>query len=269
MLPVAFCLPAIAVLLARLRRVPAERKPRLSLFYRCICVMLAYAMLVGPVGLQQAAEGATAYHNLSSVDWSEGNRIVEYGHWEDPTEPGVRSDPPGEGVFIPGYDANGSVLAKLTWDTNDDVGTDPADSEDDTLIEEVYYEYNLQNRLVKVRTIDGTGISETEYKYDPDGNRVQKTVDDGTEVIVTDYLIDSYNHTGYAQVFHETTTTNNDPATTTRTTYTIGDDVISQGKSDWELSPPDDWHWAVPTVQYLLYDGHARRGSLLIVPEQR
>jgi RHS repeat-associated protein len=221
-------------------------------------VMLAYVMLVSPMALQQTAQGATQYASLEATDWSQGDRLVEYGHWE-----WEEGDPDPILVFVPGYDANGSVTEKITWNTNGS-----ADRSDYTLVEEVYYEYNLQNRLAKVTTTpyeDGAPQTptETEYKYDPDGNRVQKTVDDGTDVVVTDYLIDAYNHTGYAQVFHETTITNGDPATMTRTAYTIGDDVISQGKSDWELSLPDNWHWAAPSVQYLLYDGHGSTRQLV------
>jgi len=64
------------------------------------------------------------------------------------------------------------------------------------VLETITYEYNLQNRLVSVS--DGT--TTVTYKYNPDGIRVQ--ADDGTTV--TNYLIDTYNHTGYAQVFKET-----------------------------------------------------------------
>ena len=53
------------------------------------------------------------------------------------------------GNFTLGYDANGSVTKKITWDTK---GT--STRSDDTKVEEITYEYNLQNRLAKVTTID-------------------------------------------------------------------------------------------------------------------
>jgi RHS repeat-associated protein len=134
--------------------------------------------------------------------------------------------------LCPGYDANGSVIEKLTWDTS---GTEAV------LIEDVHYEYNLQNRLVKVTTTADGSTTVTEYKYDPDGNRVQKTVD-GT---VTDYLIDAYNHTGYAQVFKETTGSDS-------TVYIIGDDILGQAKGADENAP-----------KYLLYDGHGSARQLV------
>ena len=136
---------------------------RLSLFHRCLSVLLAYIMLLTPFGLQSVAEGSVLYSQLDSRHWAEGDRKIEYA-----------------------YDANGSLIEKKTWDTT---------PEPDTLLETVTYDYNLQNRLVSVS--DGT--TTVTYKYNPDGIRVQ--ADDGTTV--TDYLIDAYNHTGYAQVLEE------------------------------------------------------------------
>ena len=106
------------------------------------------------------------------------------------------------------------------------------------------YEYNLQNRLSKVKVSTDGGQnwdSITEYKYNPDGIRVQ--ADDGATV--TDYLIDAFNHTGYAQILEETIV-DNLLSTTTTITYTIGDDVISQSSYDG----------STVTTEYLLYDGH-------------
>ncbi len=91
MLPAAFCLPAMVVLLIRLRRAPPKRRQQLSLYYRCLSVMLAYVMLVSPTALQQAAHGQTLYSNLNATDWSQGDRTILYE-----------------------YDANGSVTSKTT-----------------------------------------------------------------------------------------------------------------------------------------------------------
>jgi YD repeat-containing protein len=109
------------------------------------------------------------------------------------------------------------------------------------------YEYNLQNRLSKVKvSTDGgqTWDSITEYKYDPDGNRVSKTVDG----VTTSYLIDSYNHTGYSQVFVETRDTSPEPEVTA---FIIGDDVLAQATGTGQTD-----------IQYLLYDGHGSTRQL-------
>ncbi len=165
--PIAFFMPVIVVLMIRLRRNTLQKaKPRLSLFYRCLSVMLAYMMLISPACLQSLAEGADQYSELDSRHWAEGDTTIEYD-----------------------YDDNGSLVSKITKATGIEV-------------ERTIYEYNLQNRLNTVKTSFDGGTnwdSITEYKYDPDGNRVQKTVDG----VTTSYLIDSLNHTGYSQVFVE------------------------------------------------------------------
>ena len=90
--------------------------------------------------LEQAARGTTLYAGLNATDWAQGDRIVEYGHWE-------QADP--DPVFVPGYDANGSVLEKITKETSSA-----------TILETITYEYNLQNRLSQVAT---TGYGEDYY----------------------------------------------------------------------------------------------------------
>jgi RHS repeat-associated protein len=111
-------------------------------------------------------------------------------------------------------------------------------------IERVIYEYNLQNRLYKVKvSTDGgsTWDSITDYKYDFEGNRVEKNVNG----VVTKYLIDISNHTGYSQVLEEWSPGNSVPDKT----YAIGDDIISQA---------DDGG----NPQYFLYDGHGSARQL-------
>jgi len=61
----------------------------------------------------------------------------------------------------------------------------------------------------------------------------------------TDYLIDSYNHTGYAQTFEETTGANT-------TAYIIGDDVLAQVSGT-----------TATDIDYLLYDGHGSTRQLI------
>jgi RHS repeat-associated protein len=208
MLPIAFCLPAMVVLPAKLKRGPAKRRPQLSLYYRCLSVMLAYVMLISPACLQSLAEGAVQYSQLDARHWTEGNRTVEYA-----------------------YDDNGSLTSKVTSVTSSQVE-----------LARIEYTYNLQNRLVEVRTStdERQSWSVVEYKYDPDGNRVAKIVDG----ITTDSLIDAHNHTGYSQVFVETTGTD-------KTAYIIADDVLTQATGNAANAP-----------KYLLYDGHGSTRQL-------
>jgi len=109
----------------------------------------------------------------------------------------------------------------------------------------VVYEYNLQNRLsvVKTSTDGGTNwTSVTEYQYNSEGSRVSKAVDG----VVTSYLVDAYNHTGYSQVLEESSGSD-------RTTFTIGDDVLTQSKFDGTNT----------TTRHLLYDGQGSTRQLI------
>jgi RHS repeat-associated protein len=154
-------------------------------------------MLITPVGLQQTAQAATKYNQISTADWSSGNRTIEYT-----------------------YDTNGSLVTKTTKETSTQ-----------TILETFSYEYNLQNRLKKAdKEYDDSGdtINEVmEYAYNDDGIRVKsyyyETVNGGAKQNEETklFLIDAYNHTGYAQVFVE------DDGTDT-TSYIIGDDVLAQ-----------------------------------------
>jgi RHS repeat-associated protein len=238
LLPVMFLLPVAALLMRRLRKT-AVQKQRLSLFYRGLSVMLAYMTLLSPVCLEQLAQADIQYSQLNVTTWcswidcfDEQPRqhvVVEYGHWTGTYRL--------NGNFVAGYDDNGSMIEKFTWDVNNT----PTDGSDDVEIERVEYTYNLQNRLVKVctSTDGGQAWSVTEYKYDPQGNRVSKTVDS----VTTSYLVDFYNHTGYSQVFVETTGSD-------KTCYVVGDDVLAQAKNS-------------DTPKYLLYDGHGSTRQLV------
>ena len=216
LLPLAFFAPLMIHAYRKPRKLEDNGRLRLSLFHRCMSVLLAYVILIGPWGFEQLAQADIAYSELCTTDWAIGNSTITYT-----------------------YDANGSVETKTT-------------TVDSTETERVLYEYNLQGRLktVKVSTDGGTTWSSiTEYKYNPNGIRVEKD-DNGT---VTDYLIDSYNHTGHAQVFKE--------RQGTTTTYIIGHDVLAQSVN---YTGPTD-------VSYLLYDGHGstrqltnNSGSLII-----
>ena len=103
------------------------------------------------------------------------------------------------------YDENGSCVSKTTKDS------------ESTTVESVTYDYNLQNRLATVATdsdpcSSSNAVDYAEYAYNDDGIRVScytyTSTDGGTnrsnEKTVL-YLIDSSNHTGYAQVITELT----------------------------------------------------------------
>ncbi len=215
----AFLAPVVAGFIRRLARSSAGR-PSLSLYHRCMSVFLAYVMLISPIGLQSLSQGAIAYAQLDTSTWAESDRTIEYT-----------------------YDYNGSVTQKTTEETSTT-----------TVLETVTYEYNLANRLKRVETdyMDGT-VEIAEYEYNPSGIRVSKHTwsevdsvpeNDDTTVV---YLVDSYNHTGYTQVLEETVYDYTDTFVS-RTTYTIGDDVIAQNVDG--------------TSEYLLYDGHGSTRQL-------
>jgi len=196
LLPIAFLLPAFLSF-------PRKRESRKGTGFRvkhgmtasalwrhCLCVLLAYLMLINPAYLQEMAQATISYSNLSRANWGTINTDIHYS-----------------------YDANGSCVKKIkaVKDTPDP---------DTAFIEKTIYVYNIQNQLEQVKTTtDGVNWDITTYAYDDDGNRVQKNVN-GT---VTKYLVDSHNHTGYTQVLEER------PASGVPTvTYIIGDDVIAQ-----------------------------------------
>lgn len=122
-----------------------------------------------------------------------------------------------------------SVTA-VTYTYNDNGAMTRKNNTADT--EDYVYTYNLDDRLKSAQFNGGTA---TTYTYNPSGIRVS----DGA----TNFLVDPNNHTGYAQVLEEKT-----GVTVTRT-YTLGDDVISQGASGG-------------SVHHLLYDGHGSTRAL-------
>ncbi len=209
--PLSFFVPFVICYVRRLMN-PLWKKQgyQLSLWQRCLCVLLAYTMLITPCGLESIAYAASQYSQIATTNWSSGNRTIEYA-----------------------YDDNGSVTQKLTKETSTS-----------TTLEKIEYEYNLQNRLSKQTTKDGSDavISWTKFTYNDDGIRVKKEHFDSVDTTVTTYLIDSYNHTGYAQILEETA---DDSSTVTVKTYTIGEDIITQSAYDGSTT----------TTNHLLYDG--------------
>ena len=187
-------------------------------------------MLINPAWLYQEAQAAINYSSLGRANWGTTNRDIHYY-----------------------YDQNGSCIKKI------EVLKDTADPET-RFIEKTVYVYNLQNRLEEVKvTTDGSNWGVTTYKYNDDGIRVKsqftRTISGvAAQTRTTTYLVDSYNHTGYAQTLEEQTVTTDyvegvpqTPVTET-TTYVIGDDIIAQNKNG--------------SVQYLLYDGHGSTRQL-------
>ncbi|MEN6309506.1 MAG: RHS repeat-associated core domain-containing protein [Anaerohalosphaeraceae bacterium] len=204
----------------------------LSLYHRCLCVLLAYVFLIGPECLVYLSQAATQYSQISMLAWGRGNSIITYG-----------------------YDANGSLTSKTTTS-----GGQTAES--------VVYTYNLQNRLARVETTPYTGgvagtVTAVDYAYNPDGIRVGKTETTPAGTTATAYLVDPANPTGYAQVLEETTA-RYDAAdvlrSVERTDYVIGEDVISQTKSNCDLATNA---WTAGVMQYLLYDGHGSTRQLM------
>jgi RHS repeat-associated protein/fibro-slime domain-containing protein len=213
LIPVALFGPV----LVRLQNLTSRRRFYHALIRRGMCVLLAYAILISPLGIRELAQADVQYSDLCTLDWANGGETIHYS-----------------------YDDNGSMTQKIT------AVTDEPDPENNYL-EKTVNIYNLQNRLERVETYNDLHelTDVVEYKYNPNGIRVQKTYDpDGASPEVTDYLIDPYNHTGYSQVFEETTGTN-------VTAYIIGDNVLAQD-STAEAGDP----------YYLLYDGHGSTRQL-------
>ncbi|HEY0764376.1 MAG TPA: PKD domain-containing protein [Pyrinomonadaceae bacterium] len=115
-----------------------------------------------------------------------------------------------------------------TFDQNDRLNSDTYDANGNTTASNTNsYAYDFENQLTSLNNGAVT------YVYDGDGNRVSKTVSG----VTTNYLVDTNNHTGYAQVVEELQ--NN--AVVKQFTY--GHDLISQRVIGGPLS-------------FYSYDGH-------------
>ena len=115
-----------------------------------------------------------------------------------------------------------------TYDTNDRLGSDGYDANGNTTsATSNTYAYDFENRLTSLNNGAPT------FGYDGDGNRVSKTVG----AVTTHYLVDTNNHTGYAQIVEELQ--NNSVVKQ----FTFGHDLISQRIIGGPLS-------------FYSYDGH-------------
>jgi len=104
-----------------------------------------------------------------------------------------------------GYDPVGNRLSRTssvagvpsqtsTYDANDRLSSDSYDANGNTTASNGNnYAYDFENRLTSLNSGAAT------YLYDGDGNRVAKTAGG----VTTNYLVDTNNHTGYAQVVEE------------------------------------------------------------------
>lgn len=237
LVPILLFGPALLKLTSRMLLCYSKpTKLKLHVPRKGICLLVAFVMLFGPEGFQQVAQADVQYANLSTASWANGDTTITYT-----------------------YDANGSVETKTTVTSS-------------VVKEVVTNHYNIAGRLSRMVTDSdadsGTNsVDVVDYTYNDDGIRVKKytfniaqnyldDVDEqtyATDQQTTVYLIDSYNHTGYAQTLEELTfdKANPDPLIETPDslrTYLIGDDIIAQNTDG--------------TVEYLLYDGHGSTRQL-------
>jgi RHS repeat-associated protein len=128
-----------------------------------------------------------------------------------------------DGLTTYSYDANDRLLQE---DRSGAVTTYTYDNNGNTLthislVEQVYYQWNSENRLIGVTTTKNGETKETQYRYDPKGARVASIVDG----IETRYLVDA--NLPYAEVLEEYAT---DGELLTR--YVHGLDLISQERGE-------------------------------------
>ena len=189
----------------------------------------SYSYTLGPAG------NRTAVSEL-------GGRTVNYSYDDlyRLTNETIANDPHGiNGAVGYDYDAVGNRLSRTssvtgvpsqssTYDTNDRLGSDTYDANGNTTAANSNsYGYDFENRLTSLNNGSVT------YVYDGDGNRVSKTVSG----VTTNYLVDTNNHTGYAQVVEEL------QSGSVTKQFTFGHDLISQRIIGGALS-------------FYSYDGH-------------
>jgi RHS repeat-associated protein len=159
-----------------------------------------------------------------------GGRTVNYTYDDlyRLTNETIANDSHGiNGTVSYGYDPVGNRLSRTssvagvpsqssTYDANDRLTADIYDPNGNTTISNGNgYSYDFENRLVSLST-QNSGLST--FLYDGDGNRVAKTING----VTTNYLVDTNNHTGYAQVVEEL------QGGVVAKQFTYGHDLISQ-----------------------------------------
>ncbi len=171
-----------------------------------------------------------------------GGRTVTYTYDDlyRLTNETIASDPQGiNGSVGYSYDAVGNRLSRTstvtgvpsqtsTYDANDRLNSETYDNNGNTTASNSNgYAYDFENRLKSLNNGAAT------FVYDGDGNRVSKTV----AGVTTNYLVDTNNHTGYAQVVEEL------QGGSVTKQFTFGHDLISQRIIGGPLS-------------FYSYDGH-------------
>ncbi|HYJ87392.1 MAG TPA: RHS repeat-associated core domain-containing protein [Pyrinomonadaceae bacterium] len=182
-----------------------------------VSALASYAYTLGPAGNRIAVT-------------EHGGRTVNYSYDDlyRLTNETIANDPHGiNGTVSYGYDPVGNRLSRTssipgvvsqnsTYDANDRLSADAYDANGNTKASSgKIYGYDFENRLTSLTNPDSSLIT---YVYDGDGNRVARTVDG----ITTNYLVDTNNHTGYAQVVEEL------QSSAVVKQFTYGHDLISQ-----------------------------------------
>ncbi len=175
-------------------------------------------------GAATAAELGTISYDLDKV----GNRLTRLSSIDAVTDQ-TRTYNVRDWLDTDTYDANGNtVRGANALQSFSDGGNDT---------------YDFEDRLILRTRSDGSTVN---LAYDADGIRRQKIVINGVGTVesTTSYLVDTNNLTGYAQVFEERTS---DAAGTTTKVYTYGSDLIAFHESS--TTNPD------PATHYCAYDG--------------
>ena len=139
------------------------------------------------------------------------------------------------GTMAYAYDDNGSLTSQTRTG-----GSSP---------ETTTYTYDLENRLATANVSRKEGTNDVSvvanYIYNPFGIRVRSDTQSGGSTQHKFFLVDSMNHTGYAQVLEESSSTDTGMtigSSALDRSYVIGDDVIDQTTG--------------AATHYLGYDGH-------------
>ena len=199
-------------------------------------------------GLSSYSYTLGAAGNRTSVSELGGRKVTyTYDDLYRLTGETITADSHGiNGTVSYAYDAVGNRLSRAsslpgistqtsTYDPNDRLTNDTYDANGNTKVSAgSSYEYDFENRLTSLSTQHSSPIT---FVYDGDGNRVGKTVNG----VTTNYLVDTNNHTGYAQVVEELVDG------TVVKQFTYGHDLISQRCTSATVNC---------SLSFYQYDGH-------------
>lgn len=150
------------------------------------------------------------------------------------------------------YNANDQLLSEVSSANGTTIYTYDVNGSLTTKINEgkysYQYGYDLRNRLVRANVARKEGTSDvtmsSSYAYNTDGIRT-RTLQTINGITQSRYFLLDEGHTGYAQVFEETSL----PGGNIARSYIIGDDVLSQTVAG--------------ITSHLLYDGHGSTRQLV------